>query len=108
MQTSTPQRARRAPSRRSKPLPHPELPEVGNPHFSVAWYLRKLSEHEALQSCLQAQFGKRRNNETLTFALASAIGKLEHDIQEAATRVLNEGLLLLAHTDTTVLVEVPA
>lgn len=110
MQTSSQPRTRRGAHAVDGKLPRPELPDAGNPLWVLAWYFRKLTEHEALVQCRKAEYSRKHRRDTLTYALTSAICELESEIKFTNERILKKGLLPFAWAGTTVFAtkEVPA
>lgn len=102
MQTSTQPRIRRGAHAVNGKLPRPELPQGGSPFWVLAWYFRKLTEHEALVQCRRAEYSRKHRRDTLTFALTSAICDLDDEIKRTNERILREGLLPFAWAGTTV------
>lgn len=102
MQTNPQSRTKRGAHAVGGKLPHPKLPEITSPFFSLAWYFRKLAEHEALVQCRKAEYSRKQRRDTLTFALTSAICDLEDEIKRTNERILKEGLLLFIWAGTTV------
>lgn len=110
MQTSTQPRIGRGAHAVAGELPYPGLPGVRKPFFALAWYFRKLTEHEALVQCLEAEYARKHRRGVRTLALTSVICGLEDEIERSNERILREGLLPFAWAGTTVFAaeEVPA
>ena len=107
MQASThqPQAHRGTKTKAAKELPYPDLEAHEDKLFWLAAYFCELSQLIALQGHVQELLTNPARSIVLITAMHTCLIDAEQRVKDSADYVLEDGLLLFAHTDNTVFMQ---